>query len=77
MVWAFPKPCMVVAGVDLAMRIAAPIPLAVLMVNEVVLNILPAAQSLVKSRAVIEILVYIIESHHGLCLHPPVWVPPS
>ena len=50
MVWTLPEACLVVGGVETAVGMATPIPLAMLVVDEVVLDVLPAAHGLFECR---------------------------
>ena len=65
---------MVILAVDVALRVTTPVPLTKLVVNEIILDILPATQSLLKSSLIAKMLVDVIESHYGFCLYPPMAV---
>ena len=52
----------------------APEPFPTFVVYEIVLDILPAMQGLVECFVIVEILVYVHETNHGLSLYPPVKV---
>ena len=65
---------MVILAVDVSLWVTTPVPLTKLVVNEIILDILPATQSLLKSSLIAEMLVDVIESHYGFCLYPPMAV---
>ena len=53
---------------------AAPIPFAMLIVNQVVFDILPTTAGLLECSLIMEILIDIIETHYRLSLNPPMEV---
>ena len=63
---------MIVFEVDVAFWIATPIPFAIFPVDEVVLDVLPAAQTILQGFGVAEVLVDIEEPDYGFGLYPPV-----
>ena len=65
---------MVILAVDVALRVTTPVPLTKLVVNEIILDILPATQSLLKSSLITEMLIDVIEADDGFCLYPPMAV---
>lgn len=67
---ALPEAGMIIFLVDVALRIAAPIPLAKLTVNEVVLDILPAVERLLQSSLITETLIDIVEANHDVLPAP-------
>ena len=74
MVRAFPEACVVILAVDVALWVTAPIPFAKVVVYEVILDILPTAESLLKGILITEVLVDVIEADDGFCLYPPMAV---
>ena len=73
-VGAFPESGVIVFEVDIAFGITAPIPFAVFPVDEVALDVLPAAQSMLQGFGVAKVLVDVEETDYGFGLYPPVTV---
>ena len=73
-VGAFPESSVIVFEVDVAFGIAAPIPFTVFPVDEVVLDVLPAVQSMLQGFGVAKVLVDVEEADYGFGLYPPVTV---
>lgn len=73
-VGAFPESGVIVFEVDIALRIAAPEPFAILPVDEVFLDVLPALQAFFQSILITKILVNVKEANNGFGLYPPVTV---
>ena len=65
---------MVFAAVDVPLGIATPEPFAEFTVDEVSLDVIPAAQCPFQCGGCVEMLVDVEETHHGFGLHPPVAV---
>ena len=74
MVRAFPETCVVILTVDVALWVTAPVPFAKVVVDEVILDILPTTESLLKSILITKVLVDVIEADNGFCLYPPMAV---
>ena len=74
MVRAFPEACVVILAVDVTLWVTAPVPFAKVVVDEIILNILPTAVSLLKGILITEVLVDVIEADDGFCLYPPMAV---
>ena len=74
MVRAFPEAGMVILAVDVALRVTTPIPLSEFVVDEIILDILPAMESLLKGSLITEMLIDVVETHDGFCLYPPMAV---
>ena len=53
---------------------AAPVPLAILTVDQIVLDILPAAEGLPECSLIVEVLIDVVEAYDTLSLYPPVQV---
>ena len=73
-VGAFPESGVIVFEVDVAFWIATPIPFAIFPVDEVVLDVLPAVQSMLQGFGVAKVLVDVEEADNSFGLYPPVTV---
>ena len=49
---------------------AAPVPLAILTVDQIVLDILPAAEGLLECSLIVEVLIDIVEAYDTFSLYP-------
>ena len=74
MVRAFPKACMVILTVDVALCVTTPIPFAEFVVYEIIFDILPTAESLLKGILITEVLGNVIETDNSLSMYPPMAV---
>jgi hypothetical protein len=70
----FPETGLIIGGIQGTVMMAAPIPLAMLIVNQVVFDILPTTAGLLKCSLIMEILVDVVETHYRLSLNPPMEV---
>ena len=65
---------MVILAIDVTLGVATPVPFSQFVVDEVVLDVLPAVEGFLQCRLIMEILIDIIKSYHCLCLHPPMTI---
>ena len=74
MIRAFPKSGLVILSIHRAVGTHAPMPFAVLLIYQMLLDEIPAMKSLAQCHFIFKMLVKINVSHHILCLHPPMAV---
>ena len=74
MIRTLPESSLVVGGIQATVCMAAPVPLAMLLINQILLDIRPTAESLFQGFLIAEVLVDVIPPYHVLGLHPPMEV---
>ena len=74
MIRTFPEPRLVIISVHRAVGTHTPMPFSVLVVYQMLLDEVPASESLLHGYFVIKVLVEVDMPHNVLSLHPPVAV---